>query len=74
MPAAYTKRLSLIVRLVLSRVGGKDCPFSLRQGLLRYLEELGLVGLGNEGVARVVHGGDRVLRYVDQDPAIIEPS
>jgi hypothetical protein len=68
-PAAYTKRLSELFDSCYRASAAKiaDCRFG--KVLLRYLEELGLVELGNEGVARVVHGGDPVLRYVDQDLA-----
>ena len=69
MPAAYTKRLSGLFDSCYRASAAKiaDCRFG--KVLLRYLEELGLVELGSEGIARVVHGGDPVLRYVDQDLA-----
>jgi ubiquinone/menaquinone biosynthesis C-methylase UbiE len=36
----------------------KIADFRFGKALLRYVEALGLVELGNEGIARVVHGGD----------------
>jgi SAM-dependent methyltransferase len=36
----------------------KIADFRFGKALLRHMEELGLVDMGNEGIARVVHGGD----------------
>jgi hypothetical protein len=58
MAAAYTKRLSELFDSCYRASAAKiaDCRFG--KVLLGYLEELGLVELAGEGIARVVHSGD----------------